>query len=468
MKAGDLQIQLATWNPWWRPGDWKRDDTRLRSAAASPFSYRAGCLDDLRPGGLYVLRGPRRAGKSTEIKYAIADLLDGGVDPRSIVHAAVDGWRADDLRRMIGTASTTFLTGTRGPRHWFIDEISSVTGDWPNTIKNLRDNDPAFSTDTVVLTGSSSARLHEARKALAGRRGDATDSDRTLLPMGYADIVRAAGVDLPSIPRVRVRDLRTPDVRALVSELLPYVSDLVPLWESYLRTGGFPQAVASWQRHGDVTPEFTDALWDVVFGDAISGSRLTAAQTETLLARLATNLCSPLNVSDLGRELDVAPHTASERLADLAEHFLAWQCHAEQGLTPKLNAQSKWYFTDPLLARLAGLRRGGREPDLTQLSQQQIGLALLRSLDTDGTADIADPGTVLHYRSATRAEIDFVSRRFGEIAVESKYVDDRWGRELQTIARSPWFGIVATRSGLEWGDDAWVMPAPILVLLLGG
>jgi hypothetical protein len=33
---------------------------------------------------------------------------------------------------------------------------------------------------------------------------------------------------------------------------------------------------------------------------------------------------------------------------------------------------------------------------------------------------------------------------------------------------SPWFGIVASRSGVEWRSDGWVIPAPILALVLGG
>jgi predicted AAA+ superfamily ATPase len=59
----------------WRSPEWQRDDPDLRVASAAPFAYRSVALSDLTAGGLYVLRGPRRAGKSTEIKHAISDLL---------------------------------------------------------------------------------------------------------------------------------------------------------------------------------------------------------------------------------------------------------------------------------------------------------------------------------------------------------------------------------------------------------
>jgi uncharacterized protein len=207
MKAGDIQLGLAESNRWWRAGDWQAADPDLRRAKLAPFHYRSGALTELASGGLYVLRGPRRVGKSTEIKYAIADLIAGGVPPRNNIHAAVDGWRAADLRTLVTSARTTFLAGVTGTRYWFVDEISSVIGDWPNTIKNLRDNDPDFAADTVVLTGSSAARLHEVRKALAGRRGLVARSD-------------LAGTDL----------------RPIVSVLLPYLNDLVRHQERSMST----------------------------------------------------------------------------------------------------------------------------------------------------------------------------------------------------------------------------------------
>lgn len=469
MKAGDIQLALADSNRWWRSANWQEEDPDLRRAHMAPFRYRSGSLANLVPGGMYILRGPRRVGKSTEIKYEIADLIADGVPPRNIVHAAVDGWRAADLRTLINSARTTFLTGVTGTRYWFIDEISSVIGDWPNTIKNLRDNNPDFAADTVVLTGSSAARLHEIRKALAGRRGPVERSDRIMLPMSFSDF---AGLFVPGLPKIQPlppHRLADTDLRPLAGSLLPYLNDLVGLWEAYLRVGGFPQAVSGWRTTGDIEPAFTQAVWDIVYGGAINAERFSAPQTLTMLAELATNLCSPLNVSDLARDVDAGFAAVKTRLADLAESFLLWPCHREQGLLPKLNAQTKWYFTDPVLARLGALRGHGREPDLTQLSEQQLGLALLRALDATAVGTVDEYSSLMYYRHSTGTEIDFVGRGLGKAAAESKYTDDdRWGRTRQTFAATPWHGIVASRSATHWEDGISVLPTPLLVLLLGG
>ncbi len=469
MKAGDIQLSLAESNRWWRSSNWQDADPDLRRARQAPFTYRSGCLSNLAVGGLYILRGPRRVGKSTEIKYAIADLIAGGVPPRNIIHAAVDGWRSGDLRTLINSARTTFLAGVTGPRYWFIDEISSVIGDWPNVIKSLRDNNADFADDTVVLTGSSAAQLHEVRKAFAGRRGQAERSDRVMLPMSFTDFARLALADLPDIIAVPPADLAAADLRTRVGDLLPFLNDLLGLWEAYLRVGGFPQAVTGWRTTGDVEPAFLQAMWDVVYGGAINTARFSAPQTLTMLSALATNLCSPLNVSDLARDVDAAFSTVKTRLNDLAETFLLWPCHREQGLLPKLNAQAKWYFSDPVIARLAAARGHGHEPDLTQLSEQQIGIALLRAVDATTVGSVDEYSSLLYYRNATGAEIDFVGRALGKTAVESKYSDDdRWGRTRQTFLAAPWHGIVASRSATNWDNGMSVMPAAIFALLIGG
>ena len=163
MKQGEVQHMLTATNRWWRsPRDWPRDDPDLREADGAPFRYAAGVLDDLAPGGLYVLRGPRRVGKSVEIKRTIEVLIASGIAPRGIVHAAVDGWRAADLGRLVSAARLLMPRG--GPRCWFIDEITGITDGWPEQIKWLRDYDARFRNDTVVLMGSWAHRPATSRR----------------------------------------------------------------------------------------------------------------------------------------------------------------------------------------------------------------------------------------------------------------------------------------------------------------
>lgn len=471
MRSTDIDVELVESNPWWRdPQGWEQVDVQLRAARESSLEYRPRPLRDLTAGGLYILRGPRRVGKSTAMKQFIAERLRRGALPRTVLHVSVEGRSAQDLVDILRRGASEWLVGEPGERLWVIDEITGVQGAWPEYIKRLRDNDPSFSADTVVLTGSSSARFEEARKLLAGRR-NAERSDRTLFQMGFVDVARSLGRELPDPPGLRVEDLgATDDLADAVSEYRPWVQALIDAWDRYVQVGGYPQAVAAelhgpGERSADAT--LTDALWDVIQGDAFQGSGLTHTQTQTILRSLASSLTSLFSVNSLAADVSLHHSTVDRRLDALRRAFIAFPVHREQGLAPKERAQPKWYFTDPRLARLASEFGAGSVPASTALAEQQLAVALLRALEEEWPGAAMRHDRLLYYRSRTGAEIDFMSASFSTTCIESKFVDRGWGRAFQTIEASgrP-SGVVATRSGLKRHDAGWALPAGLLAFLL--
>lgn len=122
----------------------------------------------------------------------------------------------------------------------------------------------------------------------------------------------------------------------------------------------------------------------------------------------------------------------------------------------------------PRLARLASEFGAGSPPDTSAISEQQVAVMLLRSLEQASPGAAVRHDTLLHYRSRTGAEIDFVSPVLPRTCVESKFVDRTWGRAFQTIeASGRRTGIVATRSGLKRHDAGWALPAGLFAFLLG-
>ena len=459
---------LTATNRWWRdPTGWSADDPDLREAARAPFQYRADVLSDLTPGGLYVLRGPRRVGKTVAIKDAVRDLVVSGTPPRSIVHMAVDGLRSRDLGLLVDAADG--LMPAHGHRHWFIDEITGITDGWPERIKWLRDNDARFRADTVVLTGSSAAGLTGATKALAGRRGEAATPDRVLLPMGFRSFTRlvsseAPPLDLPQSGSLRrVSDINHDALKDALLELAPWQDVLIRSWENYLGCGGFPNAVAHYAATREEPSALRRSLVDVIHGDAFRRADWSQSQSTDLLRRLAAGLCSPLNVASLANDIGIAQATMKRRLDELREAFVVWPCYRENDLRPKLGAQPKVYFTDPIYATLAP----DIAVDFSRLSQQQLGMALLRAAERESPGAHVEFDRVLHHRTATRKEIDFVGPGFGGIAFESKYVDGGWRRDALTLRASRWRGIVATRSEMDVTDpDVMAVPVALLAWLL--
>ena len=267
MKRGEAQQSLIATNRWWRdPEGWVARDPDLRDADDAPFRYTAGVLSRLAPGGLYVLRGPRRVGKTVEVKRAIRELIAGGVEPRRIVHMAVDGLRSRDLGMLIDAAESLMPEGVS--RFWFFDEITGITDGWPERIKWLRDNDPGFRSDVVALTGSSASDLTAATKALAGRRGGIVDSDRVLLPIGFRSFLRLISAEPPpgDVGPFGIGDLTPARLADAGHGLAPWLDIMIRGWETYLQTGGFPSAVASHIASREEAAVLRTSLIDVIHG----------------------------------------------------------------------------------------------------------------------------------------------------------------------------------------------------------
>jgi predicted AAA+ superfamily ATPase len=469
MNDGQLRRLLTDRCAWWRDRQWDRDDPDLAEAADAPFVYEPVPLGDLRQGGLYVLRGPRRVGKSVEIKRAIAAALALGANPRLVFFCACDGLSAQDLRRLIAVGQKDTMT-LDGDRYWFLDEVTAVPG-WAGVIKELRDGDPVFRRSCVVLSGSSARDLREATKALAGRRGDVADSDRLLLPMDFRSFCLAIG-GFDALPRLalRSRDLRTPQGRAAISDLSPYFSDLDHAWQSYLRIGGFPRAVSDFVQTADVSEGFAKALWDVIAGDAFQSAGMSDGAAAAFVERLGAGLAAPLNASAVARDVGLSSHhRVDDRIDALSFALLAWRCHRIGAGLPNLRAQEKVYFVDPLLAHLPHLRDERRhDPDDSRLSEQQLGMLLLRSAGDPGPAALLEATTVMYERTPSRAEIDFVGPDLGT-PFEVKYVDGPWRRAAGTLKARHGGGILATRTVFELDgakSSVWAVPVGILAWLL--
>ena len=404
-----------------------------------------------------------------ELKRAVARLIRGGTDPKVIFYCSCDGLAKQDLRRLISQGQNVTRT-LPGPRWWFLDEITAVEG-WSAIVKDLRDQDTGFRESCVVLTGSSARDLERARSDLADRRGGIADSDRLLLPMGFRAFCRSLDGfdDLPD-QVVEPRDLLTRRAEKAIWALEPWSDALGDAWELFLTIGGFPRAVGEFVASGGVSDGFIQGMWDVVVGDAIRATRISEAEVAALMARLVEGMCSPLNTSKVAKEVGLSGHqTVVARIDDLVAAFLAWQCHRVRDGRPNTAARRKLYFVDPLLAQLAHRRNPSfPEPDISQLCEQQIGLALARSVSFARPAAFIQSDSVMYERTETESEIDFVGPEL-DIPFECKYTDASWRREAQAMRARYGRGVMVTRSPLLVGeqDAIWAIPASLVAWLLG-
>ncbi len=466
MNDSELGRLLRARNPWWRAHQWARDDDYLREVRGAPFTYRPGVLADVAAPGLYTLRGPRRVGKSVEVKRTVAQLIEAGVEPRAIVYCACNGFDTRDLRRLF-RVGRSLTRGIEGPRYWLLDEITAVAGGWSAVIKDLRDETPVRN-DCVVLTGSSAHGLRDAEKDLAGRRGGVPRSNRLLLPMDFRAFCAAVGdVTAPALEPLRPQDLMSTEGRDALNELSFWANELAEAWELFLDVGGFPRAVRDFRDHGDVRADFVEDMWAVVRDDAIRSS-VSEPEALAFLSRIAESVATPLNATGVARDVGLGSHhRVNDRIAALSATFLTWRCYRAVCGRPNTKAFRKVYFIDPLLAALAQLRNPRlHRPDNTKLSEQQLGLAFARAVERERPGSFVDAGGVMYERTSSDAEIDFVAEDF-DLALESKYVDAGWKRQAQTLQARYQSGVVATRSILDLEQHVWAVPAGIVAWAIG-
>ena len=193
--------------------------------------------------------------------------------------------------------------------------------------------------------------------------------------------------------------------RARCRTSLPFFSDLDHAWQTYLRIGGFPRAVRDFAVHADVSEGFAQALWDVIAGDAFQRPGMSDGEAMSFLERLVTGLSSPLNASAVARDVGLSDHhRVDDRIDSLGFALMAWRCHQSRSGLPNLRAQEKVYLVDPLIARLPHLRDGRRrDPDDSPLSEQQLGILLLRAAGGQwGPGKLLDASTVMYEKTGQR------------------------------------------------------------------
>ncbi len=331
-----------------------------------------------------------------------------------------------------------------------------------------------FGSATVVVTGSDSAALTAAIGRWAGRRGEVTERDRTLLPMGFRTFVDLVAPRHPTdAPRLPLVDIHSSLAADAYGSLLGWVGQLSRMWRLYLAHGGFPRSVAAAKQGKAIPRDFVDDIFDVIFRDAFADSRLSKADAASLVERVMEGMASPLNATSIADDIAAHPTTVARHLAYLRNAYLTWACpqRSATGWAALPKAQPKVYAIDSIVARVPYLRNDARrDVDPTILSEMMLGMAIRRAAIAGGREWDGDE-FLFYHRTPTGKEIDFVSPLLGGNAVEGKFTDGRWRRDAITVNASEWHGIMATESVLEietgaQRDKAWAVPAGLLAYLI--
>jgi uncharacterized protein len=479
-------LQISRFNPWWREAGWEANDPHLRRLDASPVRFAAPQVDaiDLGAPAVHVLRGPRQAGKSTDLKLLVQRALGGGAEPRQIVYLSLDLLEDRPPSALVESVNRALdlAVGGTGLRLILLDEVTSA-GLWQTAVKALWD-EGRIDRDVVVCTGSSAADLAEGTaERLPGRRG--SGRDLLVLPQDFGSFSRALDATIPPSPGLTVAEILASEGREMLREVHMHLPVLQRTLERFLLFGGLPAAVAE-ASAGRVEPseEVQRVLWDSLIREVQRrGASVPAAQA--LLERVSRSLGSKLSWSKMAREMAVPlgrprrrardrsdPRTVQSYIELLAVNYFAlivyfWKQDSGSG---DLAKDKKIYFGDPLLHTITA-NRVGLARDRHAEVENAVALALYRRYEPrERSAENMAAPECLHVWGTRRGgEVDFVCGPRGKVdAVEVADWATLDRRKATAPARAlpgrP--SLVASRDELHFGKSANVVPAALLLWAL--
>jgi predicted AAA+ superfamily ATPase len=256
--------------------------------------------------GVLIIRGPRRIGKTSTLKYMIKDYIQRGYNSESFIYLSLDFdelFRDFDkkryLRELVDEIIRKFKKANE-PLIIILDEVTFYKG-WARAIKNLIDSGSIGPGIALIATGSYSLDLSSAKRELAGRfgpLGERLRGEQFFYPRRFIEMAEAIlGSKFQSFLRRMFgrssgrrmglmeylagfqtdKDNMRYNYKNILNETLQaHYDDLHNLFENtYLFSGGYPRSIyesIKSQKTGEINIPFarySDDIFDLLVTDSI-------------------------------------------------------------------------------------------------------------------------------------------------------------------------------------------------------
>lgn len=404
-------------------------DPQLRELSRQPLVHRSRLLNRLRSvrPSIYTITGGRQIGKTTLLKQWMETLLRSGVDPQCIVFFT--GELIDDHHSLVSLVSSQLDEMPRGEtRYLLLDEITYIR-DWDKGIKYLAD--AGLIEDCVVLlTGSDSSIIREARTRFPGRRGRQNVVDYELFPLSFPEVVMLK----KSVSETALQSLVDPDYTADAS----LTRKLFAEFDEYLIHGGFLTAINDMARGESILPATFAVYSDWIRGDVLKRGKHEHYLREVLGA-IEKRLGSQVTWNNLAQDLSIDhPQTVADYIALLAAMDVVFVQPAllEDKLTAAPKKARKLHFTDPFIRHaVRSWLHPVRDPFSAQVQVSMV--------EGDHKARLAESCAVTHVRRRfqtfyikAKGEVDIAYLRAGRFwPVEVKWTQQIRPGEIRQITK---------------------------------
>lgn len=266
---------MARFNDWWVT---KRVRADLLKERRRPQFFKA--LDNMNGRHILLIMGLRQVGKTTIMYQLIDELLQRNVNESRILYFSFDDQPAD-IEDVLETYKSIVLRSTFGETgekiYIFLDEVQKA-GDWENKIKVNYDLYPNVK---FVLSGSASVKIDKrSKESLAGRV-----VDLLMEPLSFMEFLEWKGMAF---------DAQRPE---LLKERV------APLFNDYLRKGGFPQIVYEENEDKIKTYIKNNIIDRIIFRDLPEEFRIRDTELlRILVGMVANNPGMILNYDSLSKD----------------------------------------------------------------------------------------------------------------------------------------------------------------------
>ena len=378
-------MTLFDFNPWWKtlnvPEQYRGQTRDILGSIISFLDYRQ----------ILVLFGLRRAGKTT-IMYQLIQHLMNKHQAFQILYFSFDEqqyeldallnlYQTDILKQSLDTAQTVYL---------FFDEIQKLN-EWPNKIKLIYDRYPNVK---IVLSGSSNLLLKSnSKESLAGRF-----FEFYIEPLHFDEYLRFRHIHIDT------------DREAL------YENDIKILFQSFLKTGGFIEAI-SFNDDMTVKKYFKESLLErVIYKDIPETFQINSPDLLfRLLQIVSSNPGLYLDYKLLGNDLKVDQRTIA--------NYFNYLCHS-------LLLKKIYNYSTNMLTSEKKLKR-----------IYCNNTAFIYALNSDNTPlDIVIENYYIYtltarffYRSPQKQEVDIIIDKQPPIPVEIKFRNQIRKQDLKNV-----------------------------------
>ncbi len=413
------------------PALFRSHDPHLRRLAMLPLPYRSPLLARLpvEREGIFTLCGGRQVGKTTLLKQWMVDLLDRGVAPSRL--AFLTGELIDDHHALVRIVQDlAAVRRDREPLTIIVDEVTYVR-DWDRGVKFLADAG-LLEQVCLVLTGSDTVVIRDARARLPGRRGVAEQVDFTLHPLSFREAALLAhGVDAPEALQL------DRDVEACSEGL---VERLFGAFDAYLLHGGFLTAMNDLAGAGTIQPATYRTYSDWIRGDVLKRGKSERYLREVLGA-IRDRLGSQITWNALAQDLSIDHPTTVADYVDLLasmEAVFVQPALVEHTLSAAPKKARKVMFADPFIHHAVDAWLSN---DAHPFENARRRLAS----DPEWTSRLVEAAVVTHFRRhgptfyiKARGEVDVALVRNGGFdPVEVKWTTQLRAKDLAQVATYP-------------------------------